>query len=119
MTINKTSANNNVVYTVDYLWVIIPGVAYSSFVSILRSHWNRIYLCSSTVQYEGTDVWNYYVLFGLGASIQTALSTPFLNKQPAWEKTPLKCGIWYFMLQGVIVIVDFVAAAVIIKKYKL
>ena len=60
-----------------------------------------------------------YILIGIGSLIQTAISTPFFYKQLEWEKVPLTCGIWYFMLQGAIVIVGFVVAVAMIKQYKL
>ena len=116
---NKLNAANNVVYTVEYLWIIIPGVAYGFFVLLLILTGIEFICAQAPFNMKGLMVGITYVLFGLGCLIQTAISTPFLYRQPAWEKAPLTCGIWYFMLQGVIVIVGLVAAAVMIKKYKL
>ena len=59
-----------------------------------------------------------YVLYGCGNLAQSVLSIPFLSKQPAWEKAPLTCGIWYFIIQAVIVVTSFMTVVIMIKKYK-
>ena len=59
-----------------------------------------------------------YALYGLGSLVQSALSTPFLHNHSAWDKAPLTCGIWYFIIQGVIVLVGFIVVIIMIKTYK-
>ena len=116
---DTSKADNHVVYTINYLWMIVPGMAHGYFVFLLVITYIEFICAQAPFNMKGLVLGTVYTLFGLGALIQTALSTPFLYKQPAWEKAPLTCGIWYFMLQGVIVIVVFIVIVVMTKKYKL
>ncbi len=59
-----------------------------------------------------------YALYGLGSLVQSAISIPFLHSRSVWNKAPLTCGIWYFIIQGVIVLVGFIAVIIVIKTYK-
>ena len=60
-----------------------------------------------------------YAIFSLNTLFQTALASPFLFvKSVPWQQIPLTCGIWYFTLQSLAVIIGLAIIAVMIKKYK-
>ena len=51
--------------------------------------------------------------------LQSAISAPFLFSQHTpWSKAPLSCGIWYYTIQGVIVLVIFLVLMFLVKRYK-
>ena len=114
------NTGNQVVYPVKYHWIIIPGIAYGLFMFLSILSVIEFVCAQAPFNMKGLMLGTVYILIGFCSLIQTAISTPFLYKpQLAWEKAPLTCGIWYFMLQGAIVIVGFVVAVVMIKQYKL
>ena len=58
-------------------------------------------------------------LFGLGALINASISEAFIKKDSLWKNAPLTSRIlWYLIMEGVIVLIGFVALVVIIKMYK-
>ena len=59
-----------------------------------------------------------YALFGLGSLVQSAISLPFLHNRSVWDKAPLTCGIWYFIIQGLVVLVGFTIVIIVIKTYR-
>ena len=59
-----------------------------------------------------------YALYGLGSLVQSAILLPFLHNHSVWDKAPLTCGIWYFIIQGVIVLVGFIVVIIVIKTYR-
>lgn len=59
-----------------------------------------------------------YAVYGLGSLAQSAMSIPFLHNRSIWDKAPLTCGIWYFIVQGVIVIAGFIVVIIVIKTYR-
>ena len=59
-----------------------------------------------------------YALYGLGSLIQSVISLPFIHNRSVWDKAPLTCGIWFFIIQGVIVLVGFFIVVIVIKRYR-
>ena len=60
-----------------------------------------------------------YALLALYTLIHLAIGSPFLfiDSVP-WEHYPLTCGIWYFVMQAVIVLVALTVGLIAFKKYK-
>ena len=57
-------------------------------------------------------------LFGLGALIHASISEVFTTKAAVWENAPLTCGIWFFVMEGTVVLFGLIVVVVIVKVYK-
>ena len=102
---------------IDFEWVIIPfGL---NGLSIFLFIFSGIeFICAQApFNMKGLVLGIACGLFGLCTLIQSALLIPFL-KSHIWQDAPLTCGIWYFMIQGVIVLIGFIMVVVIFKLYK-
>ena len=106
-------------FDVDFYWIIIPNVfnGLSTFLFIFSG---IEFICAQApMNMKGLVLGITYTLYGVGSLIQVAISIPFIDSSiKIWEKAPLTCGVWYFMMQGMIVLVSSVVVAVIIKTYK-
>ena len=112
---------NNIRITISYKWLFIP-----SFLDAL----SHFLLVSSALEYiwaqtpstmKGLMLGFAYTLFGLSALVHAALVFPFFNKKMAervqWQHTPLRCEVWYFILEGVIILVVLVLTTTLIKTH--
>ena len=57
---------------------------------------------------KGLTIGIMYACLGLSTMLQSAISSPFLFIHVEWSQLPLSCGIWFYMMQAVIVIIIFV-----------
>ena len=107
--------------TISYKLLLIP-----SFLEAL----SNFLLVSSALEYiwaqtpstmKGLMLGFAYMLFGLSALVHTALVFPFFNKKMAervqWQHTPLRCEVWYFILEGIIILVVLVVTTTLIKTH--
>ena len=103
---------------VGYYWVMAPSIfdGLSTFLLILSA---IEFVCAQApFNMKGLVFGLVYALFGFGALFQVVMSVPFLFKQTAWKKTPLTCGIWFFIMEGTIALIGFILVAIMVKKYK-
>ena len=103
---------------VDVRWVIVPNTlnGLSMFLFILSG---IEFVCAQApFNMKGLVLGIGCALFGLGALIHASISEAFTGKHAVWEKAPLTCGIWYFMMEGVVALIGFIVLVVIIKVYK-
>ena len=103
----------------DIHWVILPNVlnGLSMFLFILSGI--EFISAQAPFNMKGLILGIACALFGLGALIHASTSRAFTsNSAVEWEKAPLTCGIWYLMVEGVIVLIGFILVVVIIKTYK-
>ena len=110
---NKTDVQGN-----EFYWITFPqiAIAFSTFMLLLSG---IEFICAQApLNMKGLLLGIGYALYGLGSLVQSAISTPFLHNHSAWDKAPLTCGIWYFIIQGVIVLVGFIVVIIMIKTYK-
>ena len=104
---------------VDYKWLLIPhltsGLATFLFIlSALKFIWAQ-----TPYFMTGLAFGIMYAFLSLYTLIQLAISYPFLFAEDVpWEDFPLTCGIWYFLMQVVIVLVAFTVGLIAVKKYK-
>ncbi len=105
---------------VNVYWIIIPGALNGISLFIFFLSGIEFICAQAPFNMKGIIFGLAYTLYGLGTLIQSMLSIPFLTmKQSAWwERAPLTCGLWYFIIQTVIVTISFIAVLVLIKKYK-
>ena len=103
---------------IDVHWMIMPNTlnGLSMFLFILSG---IEFICAQApYNMKGLLLGIACSLFGLGALIHGLLSEAFTGKHVMWNRAPLTCGIWYFVAEGVIVLIGFIVMVVIIKKYK-
>ena len=80
---------------INVYWIIIPGAlnSFSLFIFFLAG---IEFICAQApFNMKGIIFGLAYTLYGLGSSIQSVLSIPFLTKQQwvQWERAPLTCGL--------------------------
>ena len=105
-------------YNINFYWIIIPKVfsGLSSFILILAG---IEFICAQApFSMKGLTFGISYGLYGLASLLQIAISVPFFFGKAAWIRTPLTCGIWYFLMQGVIVLIGLVLVIFMIKTYR-
>ena len=62
-----------------------------------------------------------YVLLGLNTLLHSTIATPFLFNHRALKTInwrPLTCGMWYFIMEGAIVLAMLVVIIMAVKRYK-
>ena len=98
--------------------VIIPQTMTALSVFLFLSAGIEFICAQAPLYMKGLLVGIGYALYGLGSLVQSAISLPFLHNHSVWDKAPLTCGIWYFIIQGVIVLVGFIVVVIVIKTYR-
>ena len=106
---------------ISYKWLLIP-----SFTSGL----SQFFLTCSAFEFiwaqapstmKGPILGFGYSFVGLSTLLHTALASPFVFKRIAhhipWEHAPLTCDIWYFLLEGMIILVILIVISVTVKRY--
>ena len=62
-----------------------------------------------------------YTFLGLSTLIHAAILYPFFKKRLIrkipWQRTPLRCEIWYFIVEGVIILTVLLITTILIKKH--
>ena len=108
------------VMEIDFHWIIATEILNGLSVFLLIFTGMEFICAQAPFNMKGLVFGITYSLFGLGTLIQTAVSIPFLFKQPvaAWKKAPLTCEIWFFIIQAVIVLVGIVLMIITIKGYR-
>lgn len=113
------SDTTNVRIEYGVYWVFIPQSLDALSIFFLVSAAMQFVCAQAPFNMKGLVIGLGYTIFGFGTIINTAISVPFLYvKASLWEKAPLTCGIWYFLIQSVIAIVGFAIMVVVIKSYK-
>ena len=111
---NKLSITSGI----DYYWLAIPLaiIGFSIFLFISSS---IEFICAQApFNMKGLIIGIGCACFGFTSLIQTELSYLFTKYRLSWDEVPLSCGIWYFVMQALIVSVGFLVALVIVKVYK-
>ena len=113
-----TSQNGYRAANVDIYWIVIPELmnGLSLFILILTG---LEFVCAQApFNMKGLVFGITYALFGFGDLIQTGLLAPFYYTKSVWQNAPLTCGMWYFLIQAVIVLICFVIMIMVIRRYK-
>ena len=101
------------------LWVLILGSTEGLYSLLLILSGYTFMWAQAPSSMKGLVIGMMYACLGLNAMLQSAISAPFLFSQHTpWSKAPLSCGIWYYTIQGVIVLVIFLVLTFLVKKYK-
>ena len=108
---------NNYTTNTSYYWVFIPYTL-NGLSGLLFIISGVEFICAQApFNMKGLILGLGCALYGLSSLIQTGISMSFTQSN-IWESAPLTCGIWYFMLQGFIVLIGFLIVVVIVKTYK-
>ena len=105
---------------VDFYWMILPHVLLGLSVFMFIDS-GIAFICSQApFNMKGLVLGIAYASFGVGVLIHAAILKPFTDNRnhTLWERAPLTCGIWYFMMEGVIILIGFIVVVVIVKTYK-
>ena len=104
---------------VDFHWIIIPNTLFGLSAFLLFSSSLEFICAQAPLTMKGLVFGILFAIYGTGSLIHEALSIPFVKSNiDVWEKVPLTCGLWYFMMQGTITIVSSLVVFTIIKTYK-
>ena len=106
---------------VDYKWFLLPkslhGTASLLFIlSSFKFVWSQ---APSTM--KGMMLGFGYSFLGLSALLHTAIASLFIFQKPvtvSWDHIKLTCGIWYFLMEGLITLMAMVLISVIVQIYK-
>ena len=100
-------------------WMILPN-AFNGLSTFLIVFSGLEFICAQApLNMKGLVLGMAYTLYGVGIIIQVAISIPFVTANiKVWETAPLTCGMWYFMMQGMIIIISSLMVAVMVKTYK-
>lgn len=104
---------------VSFYWIIIPN-ALNGLAAFLLFYSGLEFVCAQApLNMKGLVIGMAYSLYGVGCAIQVAISAPFIILSVrGWERAPLTCGVWYFLMQGMIILVSSLMVAVIVSMYK-
>ena len=106
---------------VKFYWTLLPSalMGLSTYIFILSG---LEFICAQApFNMKGLVLGITYGLYGLMSLVHSAISIPFVGPGKhtnVWKNAPLTCGIWYFMIQGVITLVGFIVVMVMAKMYK-
>ena len=102
---------------IDFHWILIPKLL--SGLSLLLFLISSIeFICAQApFSMKGLVLGLTLAFYGLSNLIQVGISSPFIHYH-IWQNVPLSCGLWYFMMQGLIALVGLVVVIVIVKTYK-
>ena len=104
---------------VYFYWMIIPNILNGLSTFLLLFSGLEFICAQAPLNMKGLVIGTAYSLYGLGCAIQVALSIPYITPSvQIWERAPFTCGIWYFMMQGMIITISSVVVVVMIMTYK-
>lgn len=106
--------------TISYKLILIPSLlnALSHFLLVSLS---LEYIWAQTPSnMKGLILGLAYMFLGLSTLVHAAILSPFMSKNFAkivsWDRSPLHCEIWYFILEGVITLTVLTVTAIVVKK---
>ena len=101
------------------LWVLILGSTEGLYSLLLILSGYTFMWAQAPSTMKGLVIGMMYACLGFNAMLQSAISAPFLFiRYIPWEKAPLSCGIWYYTMQGVLVLVICLVLIFLVKGYK-
>ena len=112
--------HDNVGIQFSSLWMIIIGSLEGLYILLLFLSGYKSMWTQSPSSMKGHTIGMMFALLGLNTMLQLVISSPFLFIHVPWKQLPLSCGIWYYMMQAVLLTVTFGLSllVVVIKRYK-
>ena len=122
---STTGASKSCIHDGNYkihfspMWVIVVGSLEGLYSLLFILSWYKFMWARSPSTMKGLTIGIAYAFLGLGAMLQSAISSPFLFiHNISWRELPLSCGIWYYMMQVVIVAIILGLSVIVVKRYK-
>ena len=108
--------------SINHMWLFIPGfLSGLSSLLLLLSGFEFIWSQAPSTM-KGMIFGLAYAFLGLYTLLHTAISSPFVFKEHVvrvpWEHAHLTCGVWYFIMEGVIILTILIVISVLVKQYK-
>ena len=106
---------------IKFEWFILPkclhGVA--SVLLVLSSF--KLIWSQAPLTMTGMIFGCAYSLLGLSVLIHTAIASPFIFRKPvtvSWTAVKFTCGIWYFLMEAMIMLALLILLVMLVKRYK-
>jgi peptide/histidine transporter 3/4 len=102
-------------------WMLLPGILSGlSLLLLVISAFEFIWSQAPSTM-KGMILGLAYAFFGLHTLVHAAISSPFVFKSSLikWEYAPLTCGIWYFLVEGIVVFIVLIIISTLIRLHKL
>ena len=109
--------DNNVEIEFSSVWMIAIGSLEGIYTLLFIMSGYLFSWAQAPSSMKGLIIGMMFGFLGLNAMLQSAISAPFLFADLPWHRIPLSCGIWYFMMQAVIISIVFVVFYFIVKRY--
>ena len=100
------------------LWLIILGSLEGLYTLLLILSGYTFLWSQAPSNMKGLVIGIMYASLGLGTMLQSAISAPFLFVHTPWRQVVLSCGIWYYTMQALIVLVMAALFKLMAKRYK-
>ena len=102
---------------VNFHWILIPKLLSGLSLLLFLTSGIEFICAQAPFSMKGLVLGLALAFYGLSNLIQIGISSPFIYYH-IWQNVPLSCGLWYFMMQGLIALVGLVVVIVIVKTYK-
>ena len=105
-------------FKIGRMWFLIPDIfsGISCFLLVLTGI--EFIWAQTPSSMKGLMFGCAYTLLGFNTLIQTIIAYPFLFSVREIDWHPLTCGVWYFLMEGALILVALLIIAVVVKKYK-
>lgn len=107
--------------SISHNWIFIPGFLGGLSILLLVISGFEFIWSQTPSTMKGMVFGLAYAFLGLYTLIHTAISLPFMFKSHLikWEHALLTCGIWYFLLEGAVVLIVLIIISTLVKLHKL
>ena len=107
--------------TLNQTWMLVPNFIRGVFSILLLPTALEFIWAQAPTSMKGLILGFGYMFVGLSTIFHTVLAAPFIVKAVSqkipWEKASLTCELWYYILEGFIILVVIVIMAMVLKKY--
>lgn len=107
-------------FNMDFKWFLIPECLNSLSTLLLMLSGLKFVWSQSPSTMKGMTLGIGYTLLGLSSLLHTAISSPFVFHKPVtvlWENAKLTCGIWYFMVEGLLSVIAIIIILFVFRRY--
>ena len=103
---------------VNYKWLLVPGFMRGLSIFLFFASAIEFIWAQTPYFMTGLALGTMYAFLGLNTILQAAIASPFLFIKIPWRNIPLTCGIWYFLIQGVLVAIFLTVGIIMVSQYK-
>lgn len=106
---------------ISYKWMLVPGLINSLATFLLVLSALKLFWSQTPSVMKGLIMGLFYAFLGMSSILHVGIAYPFFYKNPIdvqWEHAPLTCGIWYFIMEGVIILAAIVVISFFARSNK-